>query len=78
MFLFPGNSQISMDKKSLKHVRKQYVSLRFLRVSDIGNDFFFVVDLWRTILMTWYNVIDINHRLYFVLCGFIKLICSYV
>ena len=43
MFLFPGNSQISMDKKSLKHVRKQYVSLRFLRVSDIGNDFFFVV-----------------------------------
>ena len=22
--------------------------------------------------MTWYNVIDINHVLYFILCGFIN------
>ena len=43
MFVSPGNSQISMDRKSLKHVRKQYVSLWFLRVSGIGNNLFFVV-----------------------------------
>ena len=28
--------------------------------------------------MTWYNIIDINHGLYFIFCGFIKVICSYV